>query len=84
MQVRRWVLFALATFVFGGTTAIAQCSYALNAGGQAFTGHRRNREHPHHGASGMHLECNRHSGLGNAHEFRDWQRQRNADLSGRG
>ena len=37
MHVRQYALFALATVVSGGMTASAQCSYALNAGGQAFT-----------------------------------------------
>jgi len=36
MHVRRHALFALAFIVCGGMTASAQCSYALNAGGQAF------------------------------------------------
>ena len=36
MDVRQYALFALAVVVCGGMTASAQCSYTLNAGGQAF------------------------------------------------
>jgi hypothetical protein len=36
MHVRQRALFALAVTFCGGTTASAQCSYVLNAGGQAF------------------------------------------------
>jgi hypothetical protein len=37
MHVRQFRLIAFAVFIFGGMTASAQCSYALNPGGQAFT-----------------------------------------------
>ncbi len=37
MHVRQCALFALAIVICGGMTARAQCPYALNAGGQAFT-----------------------------------------------
>ena len=37
MHVRQCALFALAIVICGGMTASAQCPYALNAGGQAFT-----------------------------------------------
>jgi len=37
MHVRQYALFALAIVICGGVTASAQCSYGLNAGGQAFT-----------------------------------------------
>ncbi len=37
MHVRQYAFFALTLVVCGGVTASAQCSYALNAGGQAFT-----------------------------------------------
>ena len=36
MHVRQYALFAFAIVICGGMTANAQCSYALNAGGQAF------------------------------------------------
>jgi len=36
MHVRQYALFALAILVWGGMTASAECSYSLNAGGQAF------------------------------------------------
>jgi hypothetical protein len=36
MHVRQYSLFALVILFCGGMTASAQCSYALNAGGQAF------------------------------------------------
>jgi hypothetical protein len=37
MNIRRYMLFALEIIVCGGMTARAQCSFALNPGGQAFT-----------------------------------------------
>jgi hypothetical protein len=37
MRVRQYALIALAIHICGGVTASAQCPYALNAGGQAFT-----------------------------------------------
>jgi hypothetical protein len=37
MHVRQCALFALAIAICGGISASAQCSYALNAGGKAFT-----------------------------------------------
>jgi hypothetical protein len=37
MHVRQYAHFALAVVICSGMTASAQCSYVLNAGGQAFT-----------------------------------------------